>query len=349
MNDKSGRWLVGFALLTVLPATADSKVIEERKLPPTPWIDAGLGGRVTWTAVEEADADIRYIDLHLGEPGVVYGFAGDYHASALAPDGCTAAFIAADDDWRGLMLVHLGPRADNRCPVRLYKTPGLEPGLSWSTDGERVYFSLVEEPDPERIGLFLDSEDIENDPLLRDLDRVGNLYYADAVTGETVPQSLEPGDYRWPCHLAGFGVVCARRAWEEGAPRRLAYTHDAGVTTDLETPGDELVAAPRRYPDDTLLLTVLRDGERWFVRLDPRTAEVVAEAPGPPRVYNPVPDPVDPASGWYLCQTAPAPDPAAELVFVHGLLGEGAVEFLALTDNDHYDGEPSWAVVELEY
>lgn len=349
MIGKSGRLLITLVLLMVLPATANVDVEAERKLPPTVWTQAGLGGRVTWTAVEEADADIRYIDLHLGDPGVVYGFDGDYHASALSPDGCTAAFIAEDDDWRGLMLVHLGPRAANRCPVGLYETPELEAGLSWSADGERVYFSLVEEPDPERIGLFLDSEDIENDPALRDLDQVGNLYYADAVTGEAVLQSLEPGDYRWPQHLAGFGVVCARRAWEEDAPRRLAYTHDAGVTTNLETPGDELVAEPRRYPDDTLLLTVLRDGERWFVRFDPRTAEVLAEAPGPPRVYNPVPDPADPASGWYLCQTAPAPDPTAELKFVHGLLGEGAVEFLPLTDNDHYDGEPSWSLVELEY
>jgi len=332
-----------FILLFAAPGLANVDVEAERKLPPTVWTEAGLSGRVAWTAAPEEDYDVYFIDLHRGERGNVYAREGDYSSPALSPDGHTTAFIAEDEDWRGIMLVHLGPKADNRCPVRLNEVPEIEDGLSWSTDCERIYYYTREPADLAAVALFFDPEII--DPSL--LERIGKLYYSDAVTGDVISQSLEPGDYFWPRHLGGFGVVCARREWEEDALRRLAYTHDAGVTSDIETPGDEVVGQIKRYPDDTLLIPVMRDGELWYVRFEPRIAEIIAEAPAPPGFYHPVPDPVDAYCGWYLCQTAPAGDPNSELVFVRGLLGECEWETLPLTDNDYYDGEPSWSRIDM--
>ena len=305
------------------------------------WSAVGLSGRVAWTSTESGDADVVFIDLESGHRGVVFAHDGEDRAPALSPDGCAAALITDKFDQPEILLVHLEPDADNRCPVRLTETPEPERDLDWSTDGRRVYYSASGEPDHDAISLFIDPDSVLDDFL----ETVNSLYYTHVVTGETEPQSLEPGEYRHPRHIAGFGVVCVHRAWSGGAHAELALVHDALVTSRLETPGTEVTGPPRRYPDDTLLVPVRRGMDPWFVRYDPLREKVLAETPAPPGLLNPVPDPSDAESGWYLCQTGFDDDPSSELVFVHGLFGGGELELLPLTDNDHYDGEASWAVV----
>lgn len=305
------------------------------------WSAAGLSGRVAWTTVEDGDSDVVFLDPASGRRGTVYAHPGEDRSPALSPDGCAAALISDIVDQPEIILIHLGYEANNRCPVRLTETPETESDLDWSTDGERVYFSVAEDPDYETISLFMDPDSLETGYLTQ----VDSLYYTHAVTGETEPQSLEPGNYHHPRHIDGFGTVCVHRDWDGGAHAELALVHDALVTSTLETPGTEVTDPPRRYPDDTLLVPVRRGMDLWFVHYDPLHEEVLAEAPAPPGLHRPIPDPVDAESGWFLCQTGVGGDPSSELVFVHGLFDDGELELLPLTDNDYYDGEASWSAL----
>ncbi|MCK4594378.1 hypothetical protein KAU45_07735, partial [bacterium] len=61
---------------------------------------------------------------------------------------------------------------------------------------------------------------------------------------------------------------------------------------------------------------------------------------------NAVPDPADAESGWYLCQTAFEGDPSSEILLVGGLTSSWITESIFLTQDDCYDGEPSWVIIE---
>lgn len=301
-----------------------------------------LSGRVAWVSDRYGDSDIFFMDLSEGRPIRVCAFEGEDRHPVLSPEGWRLAWVSEMFGQPDIILVHLGPFGHTRSLVRLTETPETERDLDWSADGERLYFSVLEAPDISSISLFMDPASIENGMI----DEVSALYYCRTVTGDLEHQSLEPGNYRYPCHVSGFGIVCAFQAWEDGALAKLAYVHDALVTSDCTTPGDEVVGPIRRYPNGELLVPCRRVNQLYYTRIIPETGGIVSECNSSWNRLNPVPDPADGGSDWYICQTAQSGEPDSEILFICGLLSSVEPEVIPLTQNHWYDGEPTWVVLE---
>lgn len=331
-------------LLSILVLTAISLAVED--IAETDmlalWSENSLSGRVAWVSDFYGDSDIFFMDLSVGRPIRVCAFEGEDRHPVLSPEGWRLAWVSEMFGQPDIILVHLGPYGHTRSLVRLTDTPETERDLDWSADGERLYFSVLEAPDLNSISLFMDQASLENGMI----DEVSTLYYCRTVTGEVETQSLEPGNYRHPSHVSGFGIICALQAWEGGALAKLAYVHDALVTSDFSTPGDEVVGPIRRYPNGELLVPCRRVDQLYYTRIVPESGEVVSECKSSWDRLNPVPDPADGGSDWYICQTAQTGDPDSEILFICGLQSSVEPEVIALTQNNCYDGEPTWVVLE---
>ncbi|MCD4846746.1 MAG: hypothetical protein K8R76_00985 [Candidatus Aegiribacteria sp.] len=325
-------------LITISLAVEDTAVTDMLALLS----ENNLSGRLAWVSDRYGDSDIFFMDLSEGRPKRVCAFEGEDRHPVLSPEGWRIAWVSEMFGQPDIILVHLGPYGHTRSLVRLTDTPDTERDLDWSADGERLYFSVLEEPDLSSISLFTDPASIENGMI----DEISALYYCRTMTGDIDNQSLEPGNYRYPCHVSGFGIVCALRAWESGALAKLAYVHDALVTSDFPTPGDEVLGPIRRYPNGELLVPFRRADQLYYTRIVPESGEVVSEYSSSWDRLNPVPDPADGGSDWYICQTAQSGEPDSEILFIYGLQSSVEPEMIPLTQNDFYDGEPSWVVLE---
>ncbi|MCX7022718.1 MAG: hypothetical protein NTW26_10695 [bacterium] len=302
----------------------------------------GLSGRVAWVSDCEGDLEIYVMDLDAGCPDrVTYNECAD-RSPALSPDGRYLAWVSEMYGQPDLYLMDLNDRLWDK----LTDTPGFEGDLSWSADGERIYFSSYEAIDYGTVGLFAGStEELEH---LAGRRYSFAVYYYDLDYKTVEPQSLEPGDYRWPCHVAGFGVVCRYEPWSaevSSFPAGLIFVHDALVTSDLSTPGDEVVGPLRRFPDGTLLVPYREGDWNYCARMDAPTETVLSSRPLEPDRFNLAPDPA--GGDWFIGQTAVEGDPTAEIVLFGEGFSESPVE-IKLTDNATYDGEPTWAVVKGE-
>ena len=102
----------------------------------------------------------------------------------------------------------------------------------------------------------------------------------------------------------------------------------------------------RRYPDGDILVPCRTDDQLCYFRMVPETGEIVSEFNSSWNILNPVPDPVDSESGWYICQTGLPGDPYSEIILIRGLEASDNPQIIPLTQNDCYDGEPSWAMLE---
>jgi len=307
----------------------------------------GLAGRVAWVSDCEGDLEIYVMDLDTGLPDrITYNTCAD-RSPALSPDGRYLAWVSEMYGQPDLYLMDLNNTGRDRVWDKLTDTPGVENDLSWSADGERIYFSSYEAIDYGAVGLFAGStEELEH---LSGRRNCFAVYYYDLERGVLEPQSLEPGDYRWPVHVAGFGVVCVYEPWSELVSpftAGLVFVHDALATSDLATPGDEVFGPLRRFPDGTLLVPY-REGELMYgARMDAPTETVLSSRPLEPDRFNLAPDPA--GGDWFIGQTADVGDPSSEIIlFGSGAESELPVE-IRLTENESYDGEPAWAAVKGE-
>jgi len=300
----------------------------------------GLTGRVAWVSDFEGDFEIYVMDLDAGRPDrVTYNICPD-RSPALSPDGRYLAWVSEMYGQPDLYLMDLNDRLWDK----ITDTPGFEGDLSWSADGERIYFSSYEAIDYGTVGLFAGStEELEH---LAGRGYGFAAYYYDLNYGTVEPQSLEPGDYRWPVHVADFGVVCVYEPWSELVSpftAGLVFVHDALATSDLSAPGDEVVGPLRRFPDGTLLVPYREGDLNYRARMDAPTETVLSSRPLEPDRLNLAPDPA--GGDWFICQTAAEGDSSAEIILVGSGAESGLPVEIKLTDNESYDGEPTWAVV----
>ncbi len=311
----------------------------------------GLSGRVAWTSDRDGNLEIYLMDLDEGYPYRLTVSKGDDRYPALSPDGRYLAWVSEMYGQPDLYLMDFGPDGHDRIWNRLTETPAYERDLSWSTDGERLYFSSYEAVDYGTVGLYAGSTEELAHLAGR---RYGfSAYYYDLERGAVERQSLFPGDFRFPIHVAGLGVVCRYEPWSAEVspfPAGLVLIHDA-LACDSLGYGEGLtdVGPIRRYSDDTLLIPYRSDDKLYYARQVPFTGEIILSwyIEGGDRL-NALPDPADAESGWYLCQTAAEGDSDAELLLVKGLASRPIIESIHLTQNDCYDGEATWAVVEGE-
>ncbi len=311
----------------------------------------GLAGRVAWVSDRDGNLEIYLMDLDEGYPYRVTVSKGDDRYPALSPDGRYLSWVTNMAGQPDIYLMDLGESGHDRVWERLTDTPAYERDLSWSADGERIYFSAYEAIEYGTVGLYAGSTEELAHLAGR---RYGfAAYYCDLERGAVEPQSLFPGDFRFPVHVAGLGVVCRYEPWSAEVspfPAGLVLIHDALACDSLGYGEGLTVVGPiRRYPDDTLLIPY-RDGDKfYYARHVPLTGEIILSwyIEAGDRL-NALPDPADAESGWYLCQTAAEGDSSSEITLVGGLVSTLEPDVIYLTQSDCYDGEPTWAVVEGE-
>jgi len=104
----------------------------------------------------------------------------------------------------------------------------------------------------------------------------------------------------------------------------------------------------RRYPDESLLITSIIHSEdlQYHVRIIPERNELVEDRETPWSRQNLFPNPSLPYGDWYLCQTAAEGVPTSEILLVGWPYSADEPVLIYLTENDLYDGEPSWFVPE---
>jgi len=336
-------FLCFLAMLTVAPAAqdgVDSTTAASVGEITNQYTEYGLTGRVAWVSDCEGDLEIYVMDLDTGLPEqVTFNMCPD-RSPALSPDGRWLAWVSEMYGQPDLYLMDLNDRLWDR----LTDTLGAEGDLSWSADGERIYFSSYEAIDFGAVGLFAGStEELEH---LAGRERGFAVYYYSLKYDTVEPQSLEPGDYRWPVHVAGFGVVCVYEPWSELASpftAGLVFIHDAGVTSTLASPGDEVLGPLRRFPDGALLVPYREGDSLYFARMDAPRETVLASWDAEPGRSNLAPDPA--WGEWFIGQTGGEGDPTSEIIlFVCGVESAPPVE-IKLTDDASYDGEPTWAAL----
>jgi dipeptidyl aminopeptidase/acylaminoacyl peptidase len=311
--------------------------------------EKGLTGRVAWVSDRDGDPEIYVMDLDEGYPYRLTAFEGEDRHPALSPDGEKLAWVSEMDGRADVYLMDLGGSGRDRVWERLTDTPDYERDLSWSADGERLYFSAYEAIDYGTVGLFAGS----TEELAHLAGRRNGFaaYYYDLSYGAVERQSIFPGDFRSPVHVAGLGVVCRYEPWSAEVsplPAGLVLIHDALACDPLGyCEGWEFAGPLRRYPDGDLLVPYSEGDRSCYARLSPHTGEEVYGwcYPGLDRL-NGLPDPA--GGDWFVCQTAPDGDPEAEMVLVGEATSAEVSGEIYLTQNDSYDGEPTWAVVEGE-
>ncbi|OGD79001.1 MAG: hypothetical protein A2Y64_04150 [Candidatus Coatesbacteria bacterium RBG_13_66_14] len=103
----------------------------------------------------------------------------------------------------------------------------------------------------------------------------------------------------------------------------------------------------RRFTNGDLLVPYISGDWFCYDRIEPNSGEMVCGwwySTGDR--LNGTPDPS--GGNWLLCQTADEGDPASEMVLVGNWEDSEPQVNIVLTENESYDGEPTWAVVKGE-
>jgi hypothetical protein len=307
----------------------------------------GLSGRVAWVSYRDGDPEIFLLDLDDCVPEQVsVNDCGDW-SPALSPDGRYLAWVTEMAGQADICLMDLSRTGRERTWDRLTDTPGVERDLSWSADGERIYFSAYEAIDYGTVGLYADStEELAH---LAGREHGFAAYYYDLSRGTVERLSLFPGDFRSPVHVAGLGVVCRYEPWSAEVspfPAGLVLIHDALACDPLGYgEGLEFAGPLRRFPDGDILVPHVAEGWFCYDRINPDTGVlVVGWCYSSHDRLNAAPDPA--GGDWLICQTAAGDDPASEIILIGS--GDASTEqvVIPLTQNETYDGEPCWAAVE---
>jgi len=305
----------------------------------------GLAGRVAWVSDAEGDTEIFVMDMDDCMPEqVTYNTCGDW-SPALSPDGRYLAWVSEMYGRADIYLMDLNDRLWDR----LTDTPGFENDLSWSADGERIYYSSYEAIDYGTVGLYAGSTaELEH---LAGRRHGFSAYYYDLNYKTVERLSLFPGNFRSPVHVSGLGVVCRYERWSAEVspfPAGLVLIHDALACDPLGyCEGLDFAGPLRRYPDGYLLVPYIAGDWLCYDRIEPNTGEMVCGwrySTGDR--LNGTPDPA--GGNWLLSQTADEDDPASEIVLVGNREDAEPQVVILLTENESYDGEPSWAVVGEE-
>jgi dipeptidyl aminopeptidase/acylaminoacyl peptidase len=329
--------ILGLALLAV-PAAGD----DEARLLAGFCAAEGLSGRLAFTGYDDdSDGEIYYLDL---TDGVVHRLTEDRHddySPALSPDGRRLAWVAERDGRHDVYLMELGFDGVGREVTRLTDSEGLERDLSWSADGESLYFSSHEEIDFAVIsiaepGLAMDE--------LVERDEGYVVYSLDPDTGTTRRLSLPAGDYRSPVYLAGYGTVCRYDPWHVDVSR---FRHglvviDAELNCDgllpwWETREMGLRERLHRFPDGDLLVGFRVEDGSYFVRLDAERAYVEKKwYLSEDDIVDAVPDPDCEDCGWFVLVSADE-----ELLFCQGVFSSAYADYLIAEEA----AEPSWSLL----
>ncbi|MBD3399154.1 MAG: hypothetical protein GF399_02350 [Candidatus Coatesbacteria bacterium] len=301
---------------------------------------ADVGGRAAFIDYsDDPVGELYFLDLDAAEPVRLTENPGADHSPALSPDGRRLAWVAERDDRVDIHLLELGADGTGREVRRLTATAAVESDLSWSADGERLYFSAFDYIDFGAVGLHAGSR--EELVHLAGTERGYSVHYYSFEYENVEPQSVFGGDYRHPLHVAGLGLICAYEPWSETTSPfepGLVLIHHALACDQFALLDGEPVG---HFPGGDPLLRLRReDVGRVYARCDSRSFELLEEWPG---------------DGWhaliptdtadcFLGVTMAAPNTRLALVRHPGATNE---EITYLTPTERSVGEPGWAPLEL--